>query len=137
MQLPFEVQKLGNFGYWHWDLGFGTYLAYFSRLLANPAWNNWRGNMFLMNEEMTKEEKEIRQYMNLVLNSLAQVQPMANISIWELATYLHVNPDEVEQIELFSGPLQDQFGCNVHKSPYQANYFWSAWKFYVKANFAN
>ena len=139
MQLPFEVQKLGNFGYWHWDLGFGTYLAYFSRLLANPAWNNWRGNMFLMNEEMTKEEKEIRQYMNLVLNSLAQVQPMANISIWELVKYWHANPDEIDQINSIYVPLHDihEFECHIYKSPHQSYHFWRAWQIYIKANFAN
>ena len=134
IQLPFEVQKLKKFR----GLGFGTYLAYFSRLLANPAWeDSWIGNMFLMNKEMTEEEKEIRQYMNLVLNSLAQVQPMANISTLELVRYLHANPDEGMQISLFSGPLQDEFGCDIYKPPYKADYFWSAWKLYFKAHFAN
>ena len=137
MQLPFEVHKLKKWG--RWDLGFGTFLAYFSGLLANPAWDDsWIGNMFLMNKEMTEEEKEIRQYMNLVLNNLAQVQPMANISIWELAKYLHANPDELWQIYLFSGPLQDEFRCDdYYQSSHQAYYFWRAWQSYIKANFAN
>ena len=51
MQLPFKIWKLGRpWGQGYWGLGFGTYLAYFSRLLANPSWNMMNGNNFLMNK---------------------------------------------------------------------------------------
>ena len=86
-----------------------------------------------MNEVMTEEEEELRKFMNLVLTNLAQEQQLANISIWELVRYLHANPDEIDQIYSFSGPLQDEFGCDSSK----AYYFWIAWKSYSKANFAN
>ena len=122
-------------------LGFGTYLAYFSQLLSNPAWDErdeWDEKyMFLMNEEMTEEEKEIRQYMILVLTNLAQGQKLTNISIWELAKYLHANPDEY--LPDFSRPLQDEFGCNSHytqDSHPEAASFMGAWEYYSKAYFA-
>ena len=111
-------------------LGFGTYLAYFSRLLAKPAYSG--GNMFLMNKEMTKEENEIRQYMNQALTNLAQRQQLKNISIWELVKYLHTNPDETDPDE-FSRPLQDEYGC---WTPHSYN-FMKAWEYYSKAYFAN
>ena len=132
MQLSFEVNEgMYNGNY----LGFGTYLAYFSRILANPAWISWKGRyMFLMNKEMTEEEKEIRQYMNLVLTNLAQGQQLANISIWELAKYLHANPDEYPYV--ISRPLQDYYGCygDYENAAY---YFSLAWESYSKAYFTD
>ena len=144
IQLPFEVLNLGNlvefvFLQLRWViLGFGTYLAYFSRLLSKPAWNKSFENRFLMNEEMTAEEKEIRQYMNLVLTNLTQGQQLANISIWELAKYLHVNPDDIQsqsnaKQSQFSRPLQNDFGCWLPKYWH----FLKAWKYYSKAYFAD
>ena len=130
IQLPFEVLNLGH-PLARRGLGFGTYLAYFSQLLTKPDWWGYDKG-FLMNEEMTAEEKEIRQYMILVLTNLAQGQKLTNISIWELAKYLHANPDE-NVIVKFSGPLQEEFGCDI----YQAYDFWRAWQLYTKANFAN
>ena len=128
MQLPFEVSNLGHLSSKGRGLGFGTYLAYFSRILANPAWSNHE-NMFLMNKEMTEEEKEIRQYMNLVLSNLIQEKQLANISIWELAKYLHANADEPNSFE-FSTPLTEDFGCKSY-------YFILAWEYYSKAYFAD
>ena len=137
MQLSFEVNEgMYNGNY----LGFGTYLAYFSRILANPAWITWKGRyMFLMNKEMTEEEKEIRQYMNLVLNNLAQGQHLENISIWELAKYLHANPDEY-YLNQFAGAIQKESGC-YYESGYDRKsasfYFKLAWKSYSKAYFVD
>ena len=126
IQLPFEVLNLGH-PLARRGLGFGTYLAYFSQLLTKPDWWGYDKG-FLMNEEMTAEEKEIRQYMILVLTNLAQGQKLTNISIWELAKYLHANPDEYPG--RFLGPLLDEFGCDPH-------YFWIAWEYYSKAYFAD
>ena len=136
MQLPFKVLNFGHpWGCGYTGLGFGTYLAYFSRLLANPAWNHWNGNRFLMNKEMTKEEKELRQYMNLILNNLSPGQQLANISIWELAKYLHANPDENirNRKYCFATQLQNEFNCWSRKS----RYFMLAWESYSKAYLAN
>ena len=94
-----------------------------------------------MNKEMTEEEKEIRQYMNLVLNNLAQGPHLANISIWELTKYLHKNPDE-NCLSEFSGAIQKESGCYYRYEPGGCNhksaafYFKLAWESYSKAYFA-
>ena len=87
-----------------------------------------------MNKEMTKEEKELRQYMNLILNNLSEGQKLANISIWELAKYLHANPDEKRNRKYcFAFQLQNEFDCWFRKS----RYYMEAWESYSKAYFAN
>ena len=129
MQLPFEMVNLGH--PWEYNnLGFGTYLAYFSRLISNPTFN------FLMNEAggMTEEEEEIRHYMSLVMSNLTQEQQMQNISIWEFAKYLHANPDEkVNRKYFFARQLQNEFNCWFPKS----RHFMVAWESYSKAYFAD
>ena len=139
MQLSFEVNEdMYNGNY----LGFGTYLAYFSRILANPAWR-YKGSLFLMNNEMTEEEKEVRQYMTLILNNLGKGQHLANISIWELVKYLHANPDEY-CLNQFAGAIQKECGCyydiyyyGCYDKKSAAFYFRFAWKSYSKAYFVD
>ena len=127
MHLPFEVNK-ENYEF----LGFGTYLAYFSQLLANPDYLG--RSRFLKTENMTAAEEEIRQYMNLVLNNLVegQAQQMANLSILELVKFLHENSDEIHP-ERYAIPLQNEFGCIYYEN---SLFYISAWKHYIKAYFA-
>ena len=138
MQLPFEINK--EYKSLYGMLGFGTYLAYFSQLLTKPdLWGDDNG--FLMNEgSMTAEEKEIRQYMILVLTNLAQGQKLTNISIWELAKYLHANPDEY-CLNQFAGAIQKECGCYYESGCYDkksaAFYFKFAWESYSKAYFVD
>ena len=104
MHVPFEINKFP-----YETLGFGTYLAYFSRLLSSSKsnvdfFNSWK---------ITSGEKIVRGYMNLILTNLAQGQNMANMSTFELARLLHQNPDEVGQTtQKFALPLQHEFGCD-------------------------
>ena len=134
MQLPFEVN---NYTERHDTLGFGTYLAYFSRLLANPAWHSRVGNKFLMNEGMTEAEKGVRRYMNLALTNLVpgQQQQLANISIWELAKYLHANPAD-NPSSYFASQIQKEFGCRTGYEK-EAEYFSRAWEAYSTVYFAD
>ena len=104
MHVPFELNK------WPYEtLGFGTYLAYFSRLLSSS-----KSNVdFFNSKKMTSGEKLVRGYMNFVLTNLAHGQNMTNMSTFELARLLHQNPDEVKQDRwTFALPLQDEFGCD-------------------------
>ena len=127
IHLPFEVNK-ENYEF----LGFGTYMAYFSKLLANPDYLG--RSRFFKTEEMTVEEVEIRQYMNLVLNNLVedQGQQMSNLSILELVKFLHENLDE-NHPDRYAIPLQNEFGCIYYEN---GLFYISAWKNYIKVYFA-
>ena len=48
----------------------------------------------------------MRKYINLVLTNLAQGQQLANIMIWELAQYLHANPDDIYHPNEFAREMQ-------------------------------
>ena len=104
MHVPFELNKFP-----YDTLGFGTYLAYFSRLLSSSKSNV----NFFNSKKMTSGEKLVRGYMNLVLTNLANGQNMSNMSTFELARLLHQNPDEVGGNKwTFALPLQYEFGCH-------------------------
>ena len=123
MHVPFEINKFP-----YETLGFGTYLAYFSRLLSSSKsnvdfFNSWK---------ITSGEKIVRGYMNLILTNLAQGQNMANMSTFELARLLHQNPDEGgDTTQKFALPLQNEFGCigDVVKA------YEDAWIAYAKVKF--
>ena len=120
MHVPFELNKFP-----YETLGFGTYLAYFSRLLSSS-----KSNVDYFNSrKITSGEKIVRGYMNLILTNLAQGQNMANMSTFELARLLHQNPDEVGgKAWTFALPLQDEFGCHGKVVAEYEN----AWKAYAE-----
>ena len=124
MHLPFEVSK-GIYGndIVYGNIGFGTYLAYFSQILSTPEKN------FLMNYEMTEDEKETRKYMNQVLGNLAKSQKIGNISLIELVNFLHSNPNENYQ-HFFAGHLQNELACDMY---FEAHLYSLAWMNFAKA----
>ena len=123
MHIPFEINK------WPYQtLGFGTYLAYFSRLLSSSKSNV---DFFNSQKSTSAGEKLVRRYMNSVLTNLAEGQNMTNMSTFELARLLHQNPDEDGDTALkFANPLQYEFGCygNVVKE------YKNAWITYAKVH---
>ena len=122
MHVPFELNK------WPYEtLGFGTYLAYFSRLLSSS-----KSNVdFFNSKKMKSGEKLVRRYMNFVLTNLAHGQNMTNMSTFELARLLHQNPDEELNTALqFANPVQYEFGCHGEVVKAYAN----AWITYAKVH---
>ena len=119
LYLPFEVNKFP-----YENLGFGTYLAYFSRLLTKTD------TVELFNTMTTSGPEEIvRENMAILLSSLAGGQNMANMSTYELVRLLQRNPDEVpSKITAFANPLQVDFDCI--KDAMEGYY--EAWKYTEK-----
>ena len=128
-QFPFEVNKED-----YLRLGFGTYLAYFSKLLPNLDKLEKR---FLMNDKITQEEKETRQYLNLILTNLVQEEQMGKMSIWELTKLLHPNANGYGYgygtLGKFAPQLQNEIGCKYLPT---CDYYKYAWDKYTKAYFA-
>ena len=117
MQLPFEINKFP-----YDNLGFGTYLAYFSRLLS-------RGEVDFFNKfNPTKEESVARRAMSKTLRKLGLNY---NISTFELVKMLHLNPDETERdVTAFANPIQTETGCQGHET----EDYMRAWERYKKKN---
>ena len=99
MQLPFEINKFP-----YENLGFGTYLAYFSRLLS-------KGEVDFFNKfSPTEGETIARKAMSEMLKKLGLKN--INMSTFEVAKMLHMNPDEsVNDVITFANPIQSETGC--------------------------
>ena len=103
MYLPYEVNKFP-----YYPLGFGNYMAYFSRLMSSSKSNV----KFFNSHKPTNGEKKLREFMAQVLWNLAKGHDMAKMSLYELVGLLHQNPDENDEQQLsFANPLQKDFDC--------------------------
>ena len=114
MQLPFEINKFP-----YENLGFGTYLTYFSRLLS-------KGEVGFFNKfNPTEEEAIARKAMSQTLRHLGLKN--VNMSTFELVKMLHLNPDETERdVTAFANPIQTETGCQAH----EIEEYMQAWKRY-------
>ena len=117
LYLPFEVNKFP-----YENLGFGAYLAYFSRLLTRTdtveLFNTWT---------TSASEQIIRESMAELLISIAGGQNMANMSTLELVRLLHKDPDRTNSIS-FANPLQVDFNCTGDA----IEAYFSAWEYTKK-----
>ena len=77
--LPYEINKFP-----YETLGFGTYMAYFSKLLV-------KGNSkFLLKKDLSEEEEWVRSFQAEVLGSLSSLD-VGKMSIMEMVQILHRN----------------------------------------------
>ena len=120
--MPLEIITMGGP-----NLGFGTYLSYFSRLFASSAVKYRQIDFFNSLSKMTNGEKIIRGIMSNVLKKLSQSH-MGNISVYELVKIVHNNADEdMWEAKFWNfGPIIKEFGCRL-----QARYWHETWKKFV------
>ena len=77
--LPYEINKFP-----YETLGFGTYMAYFSKLLVK------KGTKFLIKKDISKEEQWVRSFQAEVLGNLSSLN-VGKMSILEMVQILHHN----------------------------------------------
>ena len=77
--LPYEINKFP-----YETLGFGTYMAYFSKLLVKE------NSKFLVKKDLSEEEEWVRSFQAEVLGSLSSLD-VGKMSIMEMVQILHRN----------------------------------------------
>ena len=149
MYLPSEFIKGGLFDVMddhlksYMSMGFGSYLAYFSKMFGSECFLGDCTFGFLISSGMNYKEKVIRQYMNLVLTNLGKesnLQKFENISIFELVKLLHENPNEHgAEFYKFASAFQFEHNCwkeNLFDITFKVENYIDAWNNFTKGLFA-
>ena len=118
---PFEMNKFP-----YETLGFGTYMAYFSRFLLNKP----ETQVFLGRKKLLQEEQWVRAYQSEVFGNLSG-QDVGKMSIMEFVQILHHNPKENEQENILSA-LKTEANC---EEEFLDNYEIPCMKYYFLTQF--